>query len=119
MSVCVLVAYGKDNVDKATIGFTLANAAVDRGEKTSIVLASEGVWLAFKGYADDLENGAPFQPLRELIGAFLKKGGQLNACTPCMQKRGIKDAYVIEGTRLISGSDLIQILKEADRSIQL
>ena len=119
MSFCVIVAYGKEQVDKATIGFTLANAALDLREKVSVALAGEGVWLAFKGYADELDNGSPFKPLNELIREFLDKGGVLNVCTPCMQKRGIKDTYVLDGARLISGSDLIRILKEADRSIQL
>ena len=36
MSVCVMVAYGKDGVDKATISFTLANAALDLGEAVRI-----------------------------------------------------------------------------------
>ena len=121
MSFCVLVAYGKDNVDKATIGLTLANAAVDGGEQVSVILASEGVRLAVKGYADEMNNGEPFKPMKELFQDLLQKGGQLNVCTPCMKKRGIQEADIMKhpNVRLIAGPDVIRILQATDRSIQL
>lgn len=121
MGVCVIVAYAKDNVDKATIGFTLAVAARDLGEMVSVILASEGVRLAVPGYADDLNNGEPFKPLKVLMDDLLAKGGTLHVCTPCMKKRGIAEAQVLKhsAVRLIAGADVIRILKETDRSIQL
>ena len=121
MSVCALVAYGKDNVDKATIGFTLANAALEQGEQVRAILASEGVRLAVKGYADDINNGEPFNPLKPLMDEFLQKGGELNVCTPCMKKRKIQEADLIQHkhVHLIAGPDVIRILNTTDRSIQL
>lgn len=121
MSYCVLVAYGKENVDKATIGFTLANAALEAGEAVRVILASEGVRLAVKGYAEDLDNGEPFKPMRELLRAFLDGGGELNVCTPCMKKRGLSEGEILEHPRrrFIAGPDVLRILKETDRSIQL
>ena len=121
MSVCVLVAYGKDNVDKATIGFTLANAALDLGETVRVILASDGVHLAVKGYADDVNNGEPFKPMPELLRGLLDRGGELNVCAPCMKKRGITEGDLIAhaNRHLIAGPDVIRILKETDRSVQL
>lgn len=121
MSLCVLVAYAKDHVDKATIGFTLAHAALDAGEAVSVILASEGVRLGVTGYADDMNNGEPFQPMRQLIDGLLSKGGALHVCTPCMKKRGIAEQNIVKhpSVRFIAGADVIRILKETDRSIQL
>ncbi len=119
MSICVLVAYGKDDIDKATIGFTLANAALENGEEVSVILASEGVRLAVKGYAADINNGEPFKPMTQLIDGLLSGGGQLNVCTPCMKKRGITEPEIIPKAKFIAGPDVIRILKETDRSIQL
>ncbi len=121
MSLCVIVAYGKDHVDKATIGFTLANAALDVGEKVRVILASEGVHLAVKGYAEGINNGEPFKPMPELLKGFLDRGGELNVCTPCMKKRGITEADLLThaNRHLIAGPDVIRILNETDRSIQL
>ena len=121
MSVCVVIAYGKDNVDKATIGFTLASAALDLGEAVRVILTSEGVRLAVKGYADDVNNGEPFKPMPELLRGLMDRGGELNVCTPCMKKRGITEGELITHTNrhLIAGPDVIRILKETDRSVQL
>lgn len=119
MSFTVLVAYGKDNVDKATIGFTLAHAAIDGGEKASVILASEGVRLAARGYADDMNDGEPFKPLKQLIDDLLKKGGEIHVCTPCLKKREIEESACLPGLRFIAGPDVIRILKQTDRSIQL
>ena len=119
MSVCVLVAYGKDNVDKATIGLTLANAALEGGDEVRIILAGEGVRLGVKGYADDMKNGEPFKPVKQLIDGLLNGGVQLNVCMPCMKKRGITEQDIVEKATFIAGPDVIRILKETDRSIQL
>ena len=119
MSVCVLVAYAKDNVDKATVGLTLANAALANGEPVSVIFASEGVRLAVRGYADDMNNGEPFKPVKQLLGELTRGGAELNVCTPCMKKRGITESAITPGMRFIAGPDVIRILKATDRSIQL
>ena len=119
MSVCVLVAYGKDNVDKATVGMTLANAALEGGEQVSVILTTEGVRVGVKGYADKMNNGEPFKPMKQLIDGFLAGGGEFNVCTPCMKKRGITEQEIIEGAKFIAGPDVIRILKATDRSLQL
>jgi len=119
MSFCVMVSYGKDNVDKATVSLTLANAALDSGEAVFIILAGEGVRLAVKGYADDMNNGEPFKPMKKLIHEIVEKGGEINVCTPCMTKRGIQQKDILPTMKLIVGPDVIRILNQTDRSIQL
>ena len=121
MSVCVVVAYAKDNVDKATVGLTLAQAAQQGGEAVSIIFASEGARLVVKGYADDMNNGEPFKPVKLLLDQLLQQGALLNVCTPCMKKRGIAESDLIThaNIRFIAGPDVIRILKQTDRSIQL
>ena len=57
---CVSLTYAKDNTDKATVAFVVANAAVGSGKETLVFLSIEGVRLAQKGYADDIhEEGSP------------------------------------------------------------
>jgi len=119
MSFCIMVNYAKDNIDKATIGFTLANAGLDSGESVSIILASEGVRLAMKGYADDIDNGEPFKPLKELMQLVLEQKGSLHVCVPCMKKRGLEENEVLPDINLIAGPDVIRIMKECEKSIQL
>ncbi|OGX05255.1 MAG: hypothetical protein A3G87_06595 [Omnitrophica bacterium RIFCSPLOWO2_12_FULL_50_11] len=119
MNLSVVVAYAKDNVDKATIGLTLANAALDAGHGLKVVLAGEGVWLAKAGYANEIDNGPPFKPLKELMDGVLKKGGEINVCTPCMKKRKLEEKDIMKNVRFIAGPDVISILDKCDKSLQL
>ena len=118
MSFCIMVNYAKDNIDKATISFTLANAGLESGERVALILASEGVRLAMKRYADDIDNGEPFKPLKELIRSVLEQRGSVNVCVPCMKKRGLEENEVLPDINLIGGPDVIRIMNECDKSIQ-
>ena len=51
---CVSLSFAKDNPDKATVGFVVANAAAGSGTETLVFLSIEGVRLAQKGYAEDI-----------------------------------------------------------------
>src|SRR5580698_1781425 len=52
--LCVSLTCAKDNTDKATVGFVIANASVGSEQETMVFLSTEGVRLAVKGYADDI-----------------------------------------------------------------
>ena len=119
MKLAAIVAYAKDNIDKATVGFTLVNAALDSGHKVRVALASEGVRLTVKGYSDGIDSGAPFKPLKQLIEEALAKGAEINVCTPCMKKRGLEEKNMIPGVHFIAGPELIAILDQTDKSLQL
>src|SRR3989442_87700 len=62
---CVSLTHAKDNQDKSTVAFVVANAAVGSGKETLVFLSVEGVRLAQKGYADDIreEGFAPLPPV--------------------------------------------------------
>ena len=42
---CVSITHAKDNTDKATVGFVVANAAAGSGKETLVFLSVEGVRL--------------------------------------------------------------------------
>ena len=61
---CVSLTAAKDNPDKATVAFVVANAAVASDKDAVVFLSTEGVRLAVRGYADDIaEEG--FAPLKD------------------------------------------------------
>src|SRR5438094_4042318 len=73
---CVNLTHSKDDTDRATVGFVLANAAQASGKETLVFLSIEGVRLANKGGAESIhEDGFP--PLRELMDNFAKAGGMI------------------------------------------
>ena len=85
----VVVVTRNANDDKASVGFTIANAALSIGLQVGVFLTSDGVELG-RDASTDLTIVRPFKPLSELIEGFLDKGGLVWSCAPCFQHRGLK-----------------------------
>ena len=85
---CVSLTHSKDNTDKATVAFVIANAALGSDQDTLVFLSTEGVRLAVGGYADDIHEDG-FAPLKELMTNFAEAGGTIYVCSPCFKKRGL------------------------------
>jgi predicted peroxiredoxin len=98
----VSITHAKDNRDKATIGFVVANAAAASGVETAVFLTSEGVYLSQLGYSDDIHEEG-FQPLPELINSYVANGGQIWVCSPCFKRRDLAEDRLV-GTALITGA---------------
>jgi len=81
---CVSLTHAKDNQDKSTVAFVVANAAVGSGKETLVFLSVEGVRLAQKGYADDVREEG-FAPLRELME--LRSSAARSSSSSC--RRGV------------------------------
>jgi len=109
---CVSITSSRENHDRVTVGFVVANAAVGSEKDTLVFLAIDGVWAAVKGEAEKIAIGAPFAPLKELIDKFLAGGGKILVCAPCMKKRGISEESLIEGARPAGGATLVEWLSE-------
>src|SRR5689334_22851989 len=108
---CVNLTCAKDNPDKATVAFVLANAAVGSGKEALVFLSVEGVRLAQKGYADDVREQG-FAPLKELVESFAKAGGTIYVCSPCFKKRGLDEAALVTGASIVGGAKLVEFLSD-------
>ena len=106
---CVSLTCAKDNSDKATVAFVIANAAVASDKDTMVFLSTEGVRLAEQGYADDIEEEG-FAPLRELMANFAKAGGKIFVCSPCFRKRGLNGEKLVAGATIVGGAMLVEYL---------
>lgn len=73
--ICVSLTHAKDNADKATVAFVIANAAVASDKETVVFLSTEGVRLAERGHADDVREEG-FAPLAELMANFAAAGAR-------------------------------------------
>lgn len=113
---CVSITSAKDNTDKATVGFVVANAAVGSAQDTMVFLSTEGSRLAVKGYADDIHEEG-FAPLKELIDSFVEAGGQIYVCAPCIKKRGFAQEDLIEGATIVGGAKLVEFLSDGTPSV--
>jgi len=113
---CVNLTHSKDDTDRATVGFVLANAALGSGKETLVFLSVEGVRLAQKGYADDIREEG-FAPLRELMDNFAKAGGSIYVCSPCFKKRKLDENNLVAGAVIVGGAKLVEFLSEGSPSV--
>ena len=108
---CVSITHAKDNTDKATVGFVVANAAVGSGKETLVFLSIEAVRLSQKGFADGIHEEG-FAPLKELIENFAKAGGTMYVCSPCFKKRKLDENNLVAGASIVGGAKLVEFLSD-------
>jgi predicted peroxiredoxin len=108
---CVHLSYAKDNADKATVAFVVANAAVASGKETMVFLSTEGARLSQQGYADDIHEEG-FAPLPELMTNFVKAGGKIFVCSPCFKRRKLEESRLIPGALIVGGAKLVEFLAD-------
>lgn len=108
---CVSLTHAKNDPDKATVAFVVANAAVASDKETMIFLSTEAVRLAVKGYADDVREEG-FAPLKDLMASFAKAGGKLFVCSPCFKRRKLDEAALVDGATIVGGAKLVEFLSD-------
>lgn len=106
---CVSLTCAKDNPDKVTVAFVVANAAIASDKETIVFLSTEGVRLASSGYSDDIHEEG-FSPLKELMANFVKAGGKILVCSPCFKKRGLSEEQIVDGALIVGGAKLVEFL---------
>lgn len=112
----VSLTNAKNDADKATVGFVVANAAVASGQETVVFLNVEGAYLASKGYADEIHEEG-FAPLAQLMGQFVEAGGTIWVCSPCFKKRNLDEDNLIEGATIVGGAKVVEFLSQGAASI--
>jgi len=108
---CVNLTCSKDNTDKATVAFVVANAAVASAQDTLVFLSIEGVRLSQRGFADSIHEEG-FAPLEELMDNFVKAGGKMYVCSPCFKKRKLDEGALVEGATIVGGAKLVEFLAD-------
>src|SRR5690349_22737448 len=106
---CVSLTHAKDNPDKATVAFVIANAALGSGKETLVFLSIEGVRLSQKGFAEDIREEG-FAPLKELMDNFAKGGGKIFVCSPCFKKRKLDENNLVPGATIVGGAKLVEFM---------
>jgi uncharacterized protein len=108
---CVSLSYAKDNSDKATVAFVVANAALGSDKDTMVFLSIEGVRLSQTGYADDIREEG-FAPLKELMDKFVQTGGKIFVCSPCFKRRKLDETKLVPGATIVGGAKLVEFLSD-------
>ncbi len=106
----VMITRGTDH-ELSSVGFTIANGGLTAGLRVSIFLTSAGVDIVRKR-ASDTTQVNPLEPLARLIDDFLRRGGKLWACTPCVKARGYGESDLIDGVVIAGASKMHELIKQ-------
>lgn len=107
--ILVNVTHGAEDAERATLPFIVGNVAATADQEAIIFLTVEGVRLATKGYADCIQKEG-FQPLKDIIQSFVANGGTIWACGACTNPRGITQEDMIEGAKIVTAANLVEVL---------
>jgi len=117
-TILVNCAHGKEDPERATLPFIVGNVAASADQAAIVFLTVEGVRLATKGYADDVQKEG-FQPVKDVIQSFIANGGQVWACGACTKPRGITEADLIEGAQIRTAANLVECLAAGATAINV
>ena len=103
--VVVNLTAGLEDLERVTVAFLVAGAALDQGKQVAMFLTKEAVRLATPGVAVGIGcEGCP--PLPGIFEQFAEKGGELLACPFCVNSRGIDDSNLVANARIAGATPL-------------
>lgn len=114
----VIFATRNANDDKASVAFTIANAARSKGMDVGVFLTSDGVELARDGSCNQTKV-QPFKGLDELIDSFIAAGGTIWACAPCYQHRGMREAENYDKVVVTGAGPMLDWIAQGAATISL
>ena len=114
-NLVVVVTHGIDH-ELSSVAFTIANGGMTAGFKVYAFLTSAAVDLVRKR-AIDHTHVAPLDPLKALIEDFLRRGGTLWVCPPCVKARGYTQEDFIEGVKIVGSSAMHERLMAGAASL--
>lgn len=114
--ILVNATCGKDDPERATLAFIMGNISAGADQETVVLLTVDGVWLATQGYAEQVcKEGFP--PLSEVVTSFVQNGGEIWACGTCTKPRGITEADLIDGARMVTGTNVVEYIASGAATI--
>lgn len=113
----VLVSRGASD-DRATVAFTIANAALSTGMQVGVFLTSDGVELSRDG-ASDQAHFKPFKQLDELVEKFLDGGGVVWSCSPCFQHRGLNADHNYKNVIVTGAGPMVEWISQGAATLSL
>ncbi len=107
-NVVIVISCGTDNPNRATRGIHLATVAHKQGKNVAVFLLDEAVYLVKEGLIDNLR-AATGDVADDLMTYLQANEVPLLACTPCAKARRISEEDLIEGARMATAAELIDL----------
>jgi predicted peroxiredoxin len=111
-NVVIALSCGTNDTNRATRAIHLATIAHKEGKNTSLFLLDEGVYLAKEGIITHVR-AATGDVADDLLAYLQAHGVPILVCTPCASARQIKEDDLIEGARMASAAEFINMSCDA------
>jgi uncharacterized protein len=115
-TIVVNCTHGREDTERATLSFVVGNVSATADQATAVLLTCDGVWVATKGYADDIAH-AGMPPLPQVLKSFVEAGGEIWACGACTTPRGIGEADLIAGARIVTAALVVEAMAGGARTL--
>mgnify|MGYP000861554718 CR=1 FL=1 len=119
LDLLITLTQDERDANNVTIAFTMGLMAAKKGHKVELLLLSDAVHLASKGYADKINIGEPFEPIAKLLPEYLEAGGRLKVCSACMMHNGVDENNLVEEAEIVNAEYVVDAIMEATKSLQL
>jgi predicted peroxiredoxin len=110
--VLLISTHFDDNLEIATMPWAVGNAALAADKEVTIYLQGLAVREAQRGGTKGLRF-PPFPSLATLQQEFLKNGGHVYVCAPCMKAHSVEPEDLIEGAEPGGAAFLVDLAQEA------
>ncbi|MDX1455839.1 MAG: DsrE family protein [Gammaproteobacteria bacterium] len=104
------------NDEVSSVGLTLANGAMTAGMNVGLFLTSNAIDLVRKN-ALEHTHVQPMEPLKDLMHAFIDRGGDVWACPPCTNSRGYDEGSLIDGVIIHGASVIFERIKKGANTL--
>jgi predicted peroxiredoxin len=115
MAFLINNAWGKDDLEKATVAFVVGNAAAVKGD-ARIFLTTGGLELAMKDRVNG-EQAPGYAPIADLIAGFREKGGVLWVCKACADAKGVTQEDLIDGAEIAGAGHTMAFLEAGGQQL--
>ena len=102
----------------SSVGLTLANGAMTAEMDVGLFLTSSAIDLVRRNGVNHT-HVSPMEPLRDLLHAFIERGGKVWACPPCTDARGYDQSCLVEGVEIAGASVIFERIKAGARTLTL
>ena len=108
----VIVGSRGHDDERATVCWTIANGGLTAGLDVTMFLVASGVDLVRKGASNHVRMNPFDPPMKELIEAFLARGGKILVCPPCAKVRGYSEEDLLDEVTVVGSAALHALIKE-------
>jgi len=116
--VVIALSCGTNDTNRATRAIHLATIAHKEGKETTLFLLDEGVYLAKTGIITHVR-AATGDVADDLLAYLQAHEIPILVCTPCANARQIQPEDLVEGARMASAAEFINMSCQANAVISL